>query len=109
MITLRRVVLLCVLVSVALTASLLAPIVFPSVAEVDVHSVWMSLKAGSSSMMVNVTGQTVNLTVYQSGVPTETCTLVVTSTTPVNSTEGVNTVETVAFQIVNGSCAAVSP
>ena len=108
MITVTRVVLLCALISVALTASVLAPIVSPSVAEVNSHSVRLNVQSGSSPLLVNLTvGQTFNVTIYQDGEPTKTCMLIVNLATPINDTEGV-----ISFwfgKIINGSCTVVNP
>jgi len=79
--------------------------VSPSVAEVNTHSVQVSLNNSSNLFTVNLTpGQQFNLTltIPGGGEPVEKCTLIVTSVVPINSTEGPTLI--LYFQIVNDSC-----
>jgi myosin-crossreactive antigen len=113
LIKVRRVVLVCALVLVALTASLLAPIVSPSVAEINSHSVQINLQSALSPLPVNLTvGQTVNITLLVHGGNTEIeCGPLFVVGVPINGTlvVGYNSTIAIIFKDGNWSCYSASP
>ena len=89
--TTERIVLLGVLAAIALAASLLAPALSPSMAQVNTHSVLLNMKGGSSYLTFDLS--TGRLTVFTNGVPVETCLIDTSSISSfTNETTGVRTI-----------------
>lgn len=112
MITIRRVVLLCALISVALTASVLAPEVSPSIGEINSHSVQVNLQNGGGQGIPQV-GQKANITLYEGGNTTIVCGMVAVSIPRmlINGTLVFAVNSTIALVIWDGNatCYSASP